>query len=201
MNGGPVSGGVARGAAARPDLLTMLRDRRSRPALTGPAPDRDELRTLFEVACSGPDHGRLRPWRFLVVSDGGLAQLGDAFAAAHAEREPAASPAELDRSRGKALRAPMIVVVVGRPRAHPKIPVWEQRAAAACSAYGVVLGAHALGYGAIWRTGWYGEAAKVRAHLGLVDGEEVTGWIYLGTPAGPPPSRRGAANPAVTWLG
>jgi nitroreductase len=53
----------------------------------------------------------------------------------------------------------------------------------------------------MWRTGWYGEAPKVRAHLGLYDGEEVTGWIYLGTPAGPVPSPRPDAEPSVTWLG
>jgi nitroreductase len=79
--------------------------------------------------------------------------------------------------------------------------VWEQRAAAACVAHGLLLAAHARGFGAMWRTGWFGEAPKVRTHLGLVDGEEVTGWVHLGTPAGPAAPPRPTALPPVTWLG
>lgn len=182
------------------DPLALLRERRSRPALAAPAPDRGDLQEMLLAASSAPDHGRLRPWRFVVIDEGGLGGLGDAFAAAHAEREPAATPAELQRSRAKAQRAPMIVVVVATPRPHAKVPGWEQRASAVCAAHGVVLAAHALGYGAMWRTGWYGDAPKVRAHLGLADAEDVTGWIYLGTPTGPLPAPRPVLPAPITWL-
>lgn len=187
-------------AAQLPDPLAVLRERRSRPALTAPGPSRDELHTMLVAAAAAPDHGRLRPWRFVVVDDAARVALGDAFAAAHAERNPDASAAELARSRTRPLRAPVIVVVVGAPRPHPTIGVREQRAAAVCVAYGLLLAAHATGYGAMWRTGWAGAAPKVRAHLGLAEHEEVTAWVYLGTPAGsPPPARREAELP-VTWL-
>ncbi|GEL18983.1 nitroreductase family protein [Pseudonocardia asaccharolytica] len=166
------------------DPLAPLRDRRSCPALTAPAPSADDLHALLTAACSAPDHGRLRPWRFIVIDTAALGPLGDAFAAGLAERDPGAGPDALDRIRAKAQRAPMIVVVVSSPVGHPTIPAWEQQASAACVAYGLVLAADALGYGAMWRTGWFGEAPKVRAHLGLADHEDVTGWIYLGTPAG-----------------
>lgn len=182
------------------DPLALLRERRSRAALTAPAPDRGQLQEILLAASAAPDHGRLRPWRFVVVDEGGLGALGDAFAAAHAEREPAATVAELQRTRSKAERAPLIVVVVATPRPHPKVPAWEQRASAVCVAHGVVLAAHALGFGAMWRSGWYGEAPKVRAHLGLVDAEEVTGWIYVGTPTGPNPAPRPAIPTPITWL-
>lgn len=190
------------------DPLALLRTRRSRPALAAPAPDPDTLRDMLAAAGSAPDHGRLRPWRFVVVDGPALGSLGDAFAAAHAERIPDAHPSELDRSRMKALRAPLVVIVVSAPRLHPKVLVWEQRATAACVAHGLLLAAHTLGFGAMWRTGWVGDAPKVRAHLGLHDGgddgclrEEVTGWIYLGTPIGPRPVPRPEVEPPVTWLG
>lgn len=182
------------------EMLMVMRGRRSRASLTAPAPGRDELHELLLAACAAPDHARLRPWRFIVVEDTALTTLGDAFAAAHAEREPHASAAELDRTRSKPLRAPMIVVVVASPREHPKVPAWEQRAAAACVAHGLTLAAHARGYGAMWRSGWFGDEPKVRAHLGLLDTEDVTGWIYLGTPVGPDPAPRAETEPPVTWL-
>jgi nitroreductase len=188
-------------AVSGADPLAVLRDRRSRAALAAPAPPRAELQEILTAACAGPDHARLRPWRFIVVEETAREALGDAFAAAQAEREPDATPVDLRRTRAKALRAPLIVVVVGTPRPHPKVPVWEQRAAAACAAYGVVLAAHIRGLGAMWRSGWYGEAPKVRAHLGLGDDEEVTGWVYLGTPAGPDPAPRPLVDPPITWLG
>ncbi len=182
------------------DPLEVLRGRRSRPALAAPAPDPTELRDLLVAASAVPDHGRLRPFRFVVIDDAGLGALGDAFAAAHAERSPDASPTELARTRVKPLRAPMIVAVVCSPGEHPKVPVWEQRAAAVCAAHALTIAAHVRGFGAMWRTGWYGGAPKVRAHLGLLDTEDVTGWIYLGTPAGPVPAPRPDVEPAVTWL-
>lgn len=187
------------------DLLSALRGRRSRAALAPPSPDGTELLDLLAAADCVPDHGRLRPWRYIVVEGQGRCLLGDAFAVAHAERAPDAPAAAVERSRGKPLRAPMIVVVVAAPRDHPTIPVWEQRAAASCAAYGLLLAADACGFGAIWRTGWFGDAPKVRALLGLADAgprpaETVTGWIYLGTPAGSTPPPRPDVPPSVTWL-
>lgn len=183
------------------DLLALLHGRRSRPSLVAPAPDAARLDELLRAACAGPDHGRLRPWRFVVIDAAGRTALGDAFAAATAERLPSASTTDLTHARAKAQRAPMIVVVVGAPRPHPKIPIREQRAAATCVAYGLTLAAHARGFGAMWRSGWYGGAPKVRVHLGLAEYEEVAAWVYLGTPAGHAPPPRPAIDPAVTWLG
>ncbi|MEJ3656319.1 nitroreductase [Actinomycetes bacterium KLBMP 9759] len=182
------------------DPLAVLRGRRSRAALTAPGPDRPQLRELLEVAATAPDHGRLRPWRFIVVDGPALGQLGESFAAAHAEREPGVTATQLARTRTKPLRAPVVVVVVAVLRDHPKVGWAEQRASAACVAHGLTLAAHARGFGAMWRTGWYGETAKVRAHLGLLDNEEVTGWIYLGTPTGSPPPPRPETPLPVTWL-
>lgn len=193
----------AAGADARegsaPIVLAALRERRSRPMLGLPGPSPDDLREIMLAAVSAPDHGRLRPWRFIVVDSAARSSLGDAFATAHAEREPSASTDELDRVRAKAHRAPTILVVVTAPQPHPVVPAWEQRASATCVAHGVVLAADAMGFGAIWRTGWFGDAPKVRAHLGLAYHEDVTGWIYLGAPVGRRAPRI-APELSVSWL-
>lgn len=182
------------------DLLHALRERRSRPRLVAPAPGPGELAELLAVAAGAPDHGRLRPWRFVVVDESARGPLGEAFAAAHAERAPEATPEQLEHSRTKPLRAPLVVVVVASPVAHAKVPQWEQHASAAAVAYGLVLAADLAGFGAIWRTGWYGDAPKVRAHLGLTAEETVTGWVYLGTPAGSAPAPRPNLPLPVTYL-
>ncbi|GEL24409.1 hypothetical protein PSU4_33630 [Pseudonocardia sulfidoxydans NBRC 16205] len=197
---GPGAAGLDEPVSGPADtVLTGLRERRSCAGLAEPAPAPHELRAMMSAAMSAPDHCRLTPYRFIVVDAAARAALGDALADAHAEREPTATAAELDRVRAKAYRAPTIVVVVAAPQPHPTVPAWEQRATAVCVAHGVVLAADELGYGAIWRTGWFGEAAKVRAHLGLADHEDVTGWIYLGTPTTRPAPRR-VVEPAITWL-
>jgi nitroreductase len=184
----------------RTALLTALQERRSQPALVAPGPSREELHELLRAAAAAPDHGRLRPWRVIVVHDTARLGLGEVMAAAHAERDPTADPAQLARTRAKALRAPSIVVVVATPRPHPKVPLWEQRATAVCVAHGLVLAADLSGYGAMWRTGWFGDAPKVRAHLGLAESEDVTGFVYLGTPAGTTPPGPPAGELPITWL-
>jgi nitroreductase len=88
-------------------------------------------------ACPAPDHGRLRPWRFVVIRGSGLERLGDVFAKAHAAREPEADGEALERTRVKPLRAPLIVAMMSSPKPSPKVPGWEQVASAAAAAYTV----------------------------------------------------------------
>jgi nitroreductase len=115
-----------------------------------------------------------------------LTRLGEVFAKAEEARgAEAGTPAPEDalaRTRGKPLRAPMIVALIASPKPSPKVPAWEQVASAAAAAQNLCLAAHALNYASMWRTGWYGEAPEVRAHLALSPDETVMAWIYLGTP-------------------
>jgi nitroreductase len=169
--------------------------------LVEPAPDDTELESILSAAASAPDHGRLRPWRFVVIRSSGLDALGDAFAAAHAERDPDCGAFALDRTRRMPRRAPLIVAVISSPRPHGAVPEWEQVASAACVAYGVTLATHAAGYGSMWRTGWFGDAPKVRAHLGLAETERVMGWVYIGTAPDQDPPPRTDAHLDITTLG
>lgn len=186
------------------DAYKALLTRRSIGRLTEPAPDRATVRDLLRAATAAPDHGLLRPWRFVVIRDDALRRLGEVFAEAHTAREPGLAPQQREKIAAKPLRAPLIVAVIACPTPSPKIPEWEQHASAACAAHNLCLAAHALGYGAMWRTGSYGDDAGVRAHLGMADSEHVTGWIYLGTAAAAPaspPSRAVDADAITTELG
>ena len=178
------------------DAIECIMTRRSTSRLIEPAPSGDDLDALLAAAMAAPDHGRLRPWRFAVVQGAALERLGEVFAKAHAAREPGLDSAALDKTRRKPRRAPMIVAIISSPKPSPKVPRWEQLASAAVAAQNLCLTAHALGYGCMWRTGWYGEAPEVRDHLGLGDEESVMAWIYLGTyQEGVRPSPRPAIDP------
>src|SRR6266536_1915951 len=108
------------------DAIECIMTRRSSGRLVEPAPSAGDLDALLRAAMAGPDHGRLRPWRFVVVRGPGLERLGEVFAKAHAAREPTVPAAELERTRGKPLRAPLIVVVVSSPKPSPKTSAWPR---------------------------------------------------------------------------
>jgi nitroreductase len=180
------------------EAIECILTRRSAGRLAEPAPADGDLDVLLGAAMAAPDHGRLRPWRFVVIRGPGLQRLGDVFAKAHAAREPDADAEALERTRRKPLRAPLIVAVVSSPKPSPKVPGWEQVASAAAAAQNLTLAAHALGYGCMWRTGWYGEAPEVREHLGLGAGDSVIAWVYLGTtPEGARPAPRPDTDPSM----
>lgn len=167
------------------DALTLLNQRNSAPKLVEPAPDHSALEQIFTAALRAPDHGRLRPWRFLVIEGNDRRQLGNLFAQALRVRKPDANPEEIEKSRVAPLRAPLIVTVIARLQEN-KVPKVEQLLSAGSAAHSILLAAQALGFGAIWRTGDNSYDATVKAGLGLTGGEEIVGYIYLGTPAGTP---------------
>jgi nitroreductase len=154
--------------------------------MTGPGPDEAALRTLLSAGAAAPDHGRLVPWRFLVVSGEGRARLGELFAAAVRVADPNASAEELEKQRQSPLRAPLIIIVVARvDPEHRKIPAWEQRASAAAAAQNILLAAHALGFAAKWSSGKNATDRHIMCGLGLGAGEEITGFLFIGDYAVP----------------
>lgn len=166
------------------DALDLLLNRVSVTRLTEPAPDPAQLDLLFRAALRAPDHGQLRPWRFLTIEGAGRERLGELFASALRLREPQASEDALQKARKMPMRAPLLVVVIGRLQPHLKVPESEQALAVGCAAHGLLLAAHALGLGAVWRTGEFAYDAHVAQRLGLGAHEQILGFIYLGTPEG-----------------
>jgi nitroreductase len=157
--------------------------------LTDPAPDGSDLDTILEAAVRAPDHGTLRPWRFVLIRGPARERLGDVLAEAFRRREPEVDQALVERQRSKPLRSPLIVTVVAHvDRAHPKVPEIEQVLATGAAIENMLLAAHALGYGAIWLTGNGAYDRSVADALGLALDERIVGFVYLGTPSGEPPS-------------
>lgn len=164
------------------EALDALLNRVSVPRLVDPAPDAAQRELLFRAALRAPDHGQLRPWRFLTVEGDARTRMGELFAEALRVADAEVSDEALTKARGMPLRAPLLVVVIARTQAHPKVPESEQVIAAGCAAHGILLAAHAQGIGAVWRTGDMAYNAHVATGLGLAAGEQIIAYLYLGTP-------------------
>jgi nitroreductase len=182
-----------------PGTLAFLSRRRSASAATlgEPGPTETELRTLLTLAARVPDHGKLAPWRFVVLS-------GEGKSAFVARLEAIASTRpDGDRLIAKLakLRIPPLSVAVVSRYSPGEIPEWEQRLSAGAVCTLMLVAAQALGYGANWITDWYSYDAETMGVLGLGSGEKVAGFIHLGTPAEPPLERvRPEVAPLVeTW--
>ena len=167
------------------EALDALLNRVSVPRLMEPAPNAAQREALFQAALRAPDHGQLRPWRFLTVEGQAREKLGQLLAEA-VKLEGDTSEAALDKARAMPLRAPLLVVVIARLQDHFKVPASEQRLAAGCAAHGILLAAHAQGIGAVWRTGELSYSKHVAKGLGLADNEEIIAFLYLGTPLNEP---------------
>lgn len=136
---------------------------------------------MLDAADCAPDHGHLRPWRLLVLDERTRELLSAGYAAAQRERDPA--PDLVERAASKPMRGPCVVAAFARTVEHPKVPAWEQLAAAAAAVQNLCLAATALGFGSAWRTGWFIEHPEVLAAVGALDGERLIGLIHIGTSA------------------
>jgi len=190
------------------DALQALLTRESVSAryLTAPAPGPAERELAFRAALTAPDHGALKPWRFLVVEGEGLRRLGEVYAAAARRAQPDADPAVLEQAREKALRSPLLIVCAAAVRGdHPKVPVIEQVVAAGCATQNLLNAFHAQGYGAMLVTGERAYDAGVKQALGLSPDDHIVGFLHVGTPAADRPAKPKArpetAHHVRSWPG
>lgn len=185
------------------DLLESLRRRRSTPAhkLAEPGPNADQLADMLSIAARVPDHGKLVPWRFVVIEGAGRARIGAAIEAAFLADKPEASAEERAAEAGRLMRAPLVVAVVSRARPHPKIPQWEQVLSAGAVCQNLMLAAEGHGFGANWITEWISFDRRVLDALGLAADERVAGFVHIGTADARMPDRpRPALEDVVTRI-
>ncbi|HEX7875660.1 MAG TPA: nitroreductase [Sphingobium sp.] len=163
--------------------LSLLRTRRSgKPRdLIAPGPDADQLRQILEIALRTPDHGKLAPWRFVIVPLDRRDALADLLDTAYRAEKPDAGRLELEAMHQFAHQAPALVVALAAPVSGSKIPVWEQELSAGAAIMNLLHATHALGFAAGWLTGWPAYNEDVRAAFAK-DDERIAGFIFIGTP-------------------
>lgn len=183
-------------------VLDFLLTRRSRPAklLSGPVPDRAGLEELLTAAARVPDHGKLTPWRFIVLERAALERLA-LEAGAYAEKTGIAAE-KAEKGVGQFARSPLCVAVIASPVAHDKIPEIEQVLSAGGVCLSLVNAALASGWGASWLTGWVAlDRGFAAPAFGLQDGEFVAGLIHIGSYAGEVADRpRPDLRSLTTWI-
>ena len=188
------------------DLAAFVRSRRSSSpkALAGPGPSDTEVDAMIQAAVAAPDHGRLRPWRFIQITDAGRDALGELFVEAKERQSPDCSAADLERERDRAARAPGLIAVVARPcKDHSHVPVSEQLISVGAAIQNILLVAHAYGYGARMVSGTKTRDRTLCKALGLSDEEDLIGFICIGRPTRAPksPPRPDVAEVLTLWEG
>jgi nitroreductase len=181
------------------DLIEGILSRTSALKLSEPAPTRADVEKIIAAGVRAPDHGRLRPWRFIVLEGDARKKLGNAMAELLRQKMPDAAESQLAAEAAKPLRAPMIIAVAAKI-AKGKIPEIEQVAAVAAALENMFLAAHALGYGAMWKTGGAAYAASVKELLGLTAEDHIVGYLYLGKNAAPGPVVPVPVQDFIRWL-
>ena len=184
--------------------LSLLATRRSgKPRdLGGPGPSPDEIDQMIAIAARTPDHGKLAPWRFVVVEDERRAAFADLLEATWLADHPGAPAHEREAARQFATQAPALVVVLSAPVHGHKVPLWEQELSAGAAAMNLLHAAHAMGYAAGWLTGWPAFSDTVRDAFGSAD-QRLVGFMFIGTPTRPLDERPRPGMAAISrrWAG
>jgi nitroreductase len=181
------------------EVMDFLLTRRSRPPklFRAPGPDRETLLRILTAAARVPDHGKLEPWRFVVLEGAGKARFAAAIRARAAE-----TGADPDKGALAFEQAPVSVAVIASPKPVDKIPAIEQTLSAGALAYGLLMAALAEGWGAGWLTGWQAyDRGFIEPALGLAPGEWVAGFVHIGTcPVAVPDRPRPDVPALTTWM-
>lgn len=181
------------------DLIEGIHTRTSALKLSEPGPTRADIGKIIAAGTRAPDHGRLRPWRFIVLEGEARNKLGAAMADLLRKKMPDALESQLAAEAAKPLRAPTIIAVAAKIT-KGKIPEIEQIAAVAAALQNMFLTAHALGYGVMWKTGGAAYATSVKELLGLAAEDHIVGYLYLGKNAAPGPVVQAPVEELVRWL-
>lgn len=163
--------------------LSLLATRRSgKPRdLVSPGPDAAQLRQILSAGMRVPDHGKLAPWRFVIIPQARRDAFADLLDQAYAVDRPNAGRQEREANRQFALQAPTLVVILSTPKRDSKIPAWEQELSTGAACMTVLTAAHAMGFHGGWLTGWASYSDMVLRALGGDEGDRIAGFLFIGT--------------------
>ena len=180
-------------------LPAYLASRRSgKPRdLVAPGPRHDQLVAMIELAARTPDHGKLAPWRFVIVPDDRRDALAQLIVDAYRAERPAAKGVEIAAMEQFARQAPALIVALSSPRPDSHIPLWEQELSAGAACMNLLHAIHAAGFAGGWLTGWPAFSDAVRDAFGQAP-ERIAGFFFIGTP-GRPLEERPRPDPAQVW--
>ncbi|MBE1284234.1 MAG: nitroreductase [Rhodobacteraceae bacterium] len=185
-----------------PSALEFLLSRRSRPAktLVAPGPTREELAPLLTAAARSPDHGKLEPWRFIVLEQGAMARLAELTESRGAALGK--SPEDIAKGRTQFDLGVLAVAVIEVQKPSPKIPPVEQTYSAGAVCLALLNSALAAGWGANWLSGWIShDRTFCEQALGLAENESIAGFIHIATEGAAPPERPRPDLDAITeWV-
>lgn len=162
-------------------LLATRRSGRPRDMIA-PGPDAAQLDAILAIAARTPDHGKLAPWRFVVVPGDRRDDLARVITSAYLAERPQAARLEIDALDQFARQAPALVVILSSPRPDSHIPMWEQELSAGAVCMNLLHAAHAMGFVGGWLTGWAAYSDAVRDAFGASP-ERVAGFMFIGSPS------------------
>jgi nitroreductase len=165
------------------DFLTTRRSTVAR-MMGDPGPNDDELRQIMEAGMRVPDHGRLTPWRFIVIRGDARDTIGDVIVNSFKRNNPDAIQEQIEIEQERLTRAPIVIAVVSRVHREHKIPVWEQILSSGAACQTMLIAAQSTGYAAQWLTEWYAYDSDVKKAIGAEADDEIAGFVYLGNPLG-----------------
>ena len=183
------------------DTFEAIKNRHSVSKVKADSLPRDVIEKLLDAGNRAPNHYKVRPWRFFVLTGNGRNKLGDVMSASQRDRQPDLPQEALDKTRALPLRAPVVIAVGVDKPVETKVLELENYAAVSAACQNILLAAHALGLGAIWRTGDWSRDAKVKEFFGLTTDQHIAGFIYVGYPetAGEPAPRPSFEDRTV-WM-
>jgi nitroreductase len=182
-------------------LLATRRSGKPRD-MAAPGPDDAQMRRILEVAIRTPDHGKLAPWRFVIVRGDQRTAFAAMLRDAYLDTKPTAGRLELEAIDQFAHQAPSLVVAMSKPAHASHIPIWEQELSAGAACMNLLLAVHAAGFVGGWLTGWASYSTIVRDAFGEAD-EKIAGFMFIGSPTRPMEERPRPDYDAVVreWQG
>jgi len=183
------------------ELFDAIHNRQSQGKVKQDALPRETIEKLLSAAVQAPNHYKVRPWRFVVLTGKGRDKLGDVMAASQRDRHPDFPQEAFDKTRSLPLRAPVLIAVGADKPSEEKVLEIENVSAVAAACQNLLLAAEALGLGAKWRTGEWARDVKVKEFLGFAPDQYIVGFLYIGYPEfTPEPRERPSFEDRAVWI-